>query len=148
MHFNDHCQELNQQLDEIELNRDLFRQALTEQINNSQMRVAIERIDQWEQKSIDTIQRTAKECREKLLRHANADCNEIEIGLMEFTDRLKATRRENDFNEIDLKQLKERLSTLQRRLDQILNISIQQDSSSFIGNISLVLASTGKQRDS
>ncbi|CAF3051378.1 unnamed protein product, partial [Rotaria sp. Silwood2] len=30
-HFSDHRQELNQQLDEVEVSRDLFRQTLTEQ---------------------------------------------------------------------------------------------------------------------
>jgi hypothetical protein len=34
IHLTDHCQELSQQLDEIEVNPDLFRETLNEQTND------------------------------------------------------------------------------------------------------------------
>ena len=52
-------------------------------------------------------------------------------------------RQENEFNEIDLSQFKTKLAKLVEELDQPINASIQQDSSSFINKIS-VIVSAGK----
>jgi hypothetical protein len=146
IHLNDHCQELSQQLDEIEFNRDLFRQTLNEQIKNPQKHFLIKQIDQWESNSIEIIQKTARECKEKLFQYTNEHFNQIEINLNKLTNQLRETRRENDFNEMDLNQLKEKLSKLEKELDQISNISIQQQSTSFIEKIFVVIGSSGKKK--
>jgi hypothetical protein len=52
----DHPKQLNTQLDEIEINRDLFRQSLTEQIEQPNNQTLIQQINQWKQKSIKIIQ--------------------------------------------------------------------------------------------
>jgi sugar lactone lactonase YvrE len=146
VHLNDHCQELSQQLDEIEFNRDLFRQTLNEQIENPQKHFLIKQIEQWELNSIEIIQKIAKECKEKLFQYTNEHFNRIEINLNQLTNQLKEIRRENDFNEMDLNQLKEKLTKLEVELDQIPNISIQQHSTSFIKKISVVvIGSSGKK---
>ena len=44
-HYHNHYEELGRQLDEIEVNRDLFRQSLTEQINTPEKHVLIQQID-------------------------------------------------------------------------------------------------------
>jgi hypothetical protein len=138
-HLNDHRQELSQQFDEIEFNRDLFRQTLNEQSNNS----LFKQIDQWEKDSIEIIKQTANQCRQILIQHTNNNINQIEINLSKLTDQLKYTRQENNFNEIDLNQYKDKLKQLRIELNRLHNVSIQQDSTSLVNKIS-VLVSYGK----
>jgi hypothetical protein len=76
-HLPNHRQELSVQLDQIELNRDLFRQTLNEQMNNSKKHSLIKEIDQWEEDSIKLIQQTANECRQVLRQHTNEHFNQI-----------------------------------------------------------------------
>jgi len=54
---------------------------------------------------------------------------------------LRQSREENDFNEIDLTQFKQKWTQLQKELDKPSNISIQQNSTSFINRISVVVSS-------
>jgi hypothetical protein len=64
-HVAEHRQSLNQQLDNVILEHDIFQQTIIEdknQINHHLMAY----IDQWEQKSIDKIRQTAKDVREKV----------------------------------------------------------------------------------
>jgi hypothetical protein len=142
-HFTDHCQELSTQLDEIEVSRDLFRQRLTEQTTDPQKHSLIKQINKWEEKSIKIIQKTAKECRQQILEHTGGYFNQMEVNLANLTDQLRQTRKENDFNEIDLKQLNQKLTQLAEDLDNPPNISIRHDSTSPISKISVVTA-TGK----
>jgi methionyl-tRNA synthetase len=58
-HLIRHRQELSKQTDEIEVNRDQFRQ------NNLLMK----QINKWEENSIKTIQQTTKECRHIVIQH-------------------------------------------------------------------------------
>jgi hypothetical protein len=141
-HLTDHRQELNIELDEIETNRDLFREILNEQINNKKHHPLIKQIDKWEEDSIKKIQQTAKECREILFQHTNENIHQLEINFNKLTDEIRQIREENDFNEIDLNKFKQKLTQLSKELDTSRKyISIQQDSSLFINKISIVLSS-------
>jgi hypothetical protein len=140
-HLTDHRQQLSVQLDQIEGDRDLLRQTLTEQTNNPQKHLLIKQIYQWEKDSINKIQQTAKECRQILLQHTTEYINQIEINLTKLTDQLRETRQENDFNEIDLNEFKQKLTQLTTELDKPSNISIQHDSTTLIKNISVIVSS-------
>jgi chromosome segregation ATPase len=140
-HLPDHRQELSIQLDDIEVNRDLLRQTLTEQTTDPKKHSLIKQIDQWEDESIRKIQQTAKECRQLVLQHTTEHINQIEDNLTKLTDELRQTRQENDFNEIDLRELKQKLTQLTEELDKPSNVSIQQDSASPINKISVVVLS-------
>jgi hypothetical protein len=142
-HLTDHRQELNMQLDEIEINRDLVRQSLNEQAINPKNYSLIKQIDKWEEDSIKIIQKTATECRQHILQYATKHINQIEIILNKLTDQLRQTRQENDFNEIHLNQFKQKLTQLAKELDKPSNISLEQDSTSLINKISVVV-SVGK----
>jgi DNA repair exonuclease SbcCD ATPase subunit len=142
IHLNDHSQQLSQQLDDIEINRDLFRQTLNEQINHPQKHVLIKQIDKWESDSIEIIQKTAKECREKLLQHTNQHFNQMEMNLTKLTNKMREIRQENDFNEIDLNNLKQKLTELEKQLDQIPNVYIQEDSTTFVKKLSVIISSS------
>ena len=142
-HLAKHHQELGQQLDEIENERNIFRQILSEQSTDPYKHVLFEQINQWEEKSIVKIKQTAEETRELLLKHKNEHMKIIEMKLIELTEEMKELRSENDFNEINLNELKEKLKELEEQLNQPENITIKEDlsSSSFINRISLHISS-------
>jgi len=58
-HLGEHRQELNKQLDDIEGNRDVFRETLNQHTNQSEKYPLIQEINQWEQDSIQKIKQTA-----------------------------------------------------------------------------------------
>jgi glutaredoxin len=136
-HLGDHRQELNKQLDEIEVNRDLLRQSLTQHIQQTNNHGLIQQINQWEQNSIKKIQEIGKESRQVMLKNINEHIHQIEIKLHRLTDQLRESRQEDDFNEINLRQFQEELSRLTKELTKPLNISIREDSISFINKISV-----------
>jgi hypothetical protein len=138
----DHHRELGLQLDEVEHKRNLFRQTLTEQTTNPQIHSLIQQVDKWEKHSINIIRRTADDARQVLAKHATKNMNEIEIELVELTKQLEITRQENDFNELHLNQFKQKLKQLEEQLKQPSNISIRQESSSFVGRINVVMSSS------
>ena len=140
-HLIEHRQQLSLQLDDIEMNRDLFRQTLNEHMNDPKKHLLIKQIDQWEKDSIHKIQQTAEQCRQLVLQHTNEHLNEIEINLNKLTNQLRETRKENDFNEIELNQFKQKLEELAQELNKPRNISIQHDCSLFINQISVVIPS-------
>ena len=145
-HLTDHRQDLGSQLDDIEMNRDLFRQTLNEHMNDPKKHLLIKQIDQWEEDSIYKIRQTAEHCRQLVLQHTNEHLNEIEINLNKLTNQLRETRKENDFNEIELNQFKQKLEELAQELNKPRNISIQHDCSLFINQISVVMPSRKKWR--
>jgi hypothetical protein len=138
-HLPVHLQQLSAELDEIEINRDIFRQTLNEQINDPKNYSLIKQIDRWEEESIKRIQQTAKECRQLLSQQTTQHIPKIEVNLIKLTAQMRQIRKENDFNEIDLSQFKQKLAKLTKELDQPSNVSIQQDSTSLIKNISVVI---------
>ena len=58
-HVSNHRQQLDKQLDEIEITRDLLRQAITEQTAEPQKHSLIQQIDKWEHDSINKTRQTA-----------------------------------------------------------------------------------------
>jgi DNA repair ATPase RecN len=140
-HFKDHREELSEELDQIEMNRDLFRQTLNEQTNNLKQHSLFKQIDRWEKDSIKIIEQTAKQCRESLFKHITKSIDQIEISVSKLTDEMREIRKENDFNETDLNELKNKLTQLAKELDQPTNVSVQQDSASLINKICIVASS-------
>jgi chromosome condensin MukBEF ATPase and DNA-binding subunit MukB len=136
-HMENHRQELNKQLDEIEINRDLFRHSLTQHTEQSNYHLLIQQINHWEQNSMKIIQQTADEAREILIQNTNKYISQLEIKLNQLTDQLRESREENDFNEINLRLFQEELNKLTQELIKPSNILIQEDSTSFINKISV-----------
>ena len=140
-HLADHRQLLGKQLVEIEDKRNLFRQTLTEQKANSQNHVLTQQIDKWERDSIKKIQQTAEEARESLFQHTSGYIDEIEMKLSKLTAELKHIQEEHDIDESILDEFKQKLSELEEKLVKLSNVTIQQDSTSFIRKITVVLSS-------
>ncbi|CAF1434770.1 unnamed protein product [Adineta steineri] len=62
--------------------------------------------------------------------------NDIEKKLNDLSEQIKQIHKENDFNEINLNYLRNRLTEITRELNNPTHISIQQNSQSFINEIS------------
>ena len=96
----------------------------------------VKQIDQWEKDSIDKIKRQAQLCRTQWVNYSNAFLRQIENKLDHFAQQMREIHQDNEFNE-----LKQRLDKLEKQLNQPTNVSIEQQSTSFINNISLLLES-------
>jgi len=140
-HWEPHRQQLNKQFDEIEINRDLFRQSLTEQTEQPYNHILIKQINKWEQNSIKIIEQTAEELRQVVLKNINEYTHQLEKKLNELTNQLRQSRHENDFNEINLRQFQEELDKLTKELTKPSNISIREDSTPFISKIYVEVSS-------
>ena len=136
-HLKDHENELELELDQIQTERNMFRQILSEQIEQPNKHHLIQQINQWEQRSIDKIQQTAEENRQLIFKQMNEHFENIEVDLNRLTDQIKEIRQESDFNELNLIDLRNKLERLQKKLNHPENISLKQknSSSSFINRI-------------
>ncbi|CAF1208426.1 unnamed protein product [Adineta ricciae] len=136
-HLNEHNRTLSIELDELENQRNLFRQILTEQKTNPEKHSLIDEVNQWERDSITKIQERAEMSRQLVRQYIKKHTDTIETELCKFTEHLRNIREENDFNEIHLIRLKENSVKSS-------SISIQQESSSFISPIRVIVFSNGK----
>lgn len=134
-HLIDHRKELNQQLEKIEVDRDLFKQSLSEQMKDSKNHSSLQQINKWEFDSIEKIKKTAEDARLLLVKHVSGNINQIEVNLNKLTDQLRKAREEDDFNEKNLHQFEEELTKLKTELSKPSDVSIQQNTSSVINNI-------------
>ncbi|CAF1124498.1 unnamed protein product [Adineta ricciae] len=136
-HLTDHRQQLNQQFDEIEMTRDLFRQTLTEYSNNLQKHLLIKEIDRWEQDSINLIRKTAEEARQHMHKHTTEHLSKMEKKLNDLTKQLKEGREDDDFVEIDLQQWNQQLTQMNEELMKPTNIKVKQSSTPLIRMINV-----------
>jgi hypothetical protein len=135
-HLTEHRQLLNEQLYQIQDDFNQFRQTIIEIRNNPRKHPLIEEIDQWENDSIHKIKQRAEECRQRFINYTNDSINQIEMKLNNSNQQLISNeKKKNDFNEIHLYQLRERLKQLKKEINQPNNVSIQLKSNSFIQQI-------------
>ena len=134
-HLNGHRQELNQQFDELEITRDLLRQAITEQTAQPQNHSLFQQIDKWEHDSINKIRQAADEARQLILTRTTGHVTQIETKLAKLTDQLRQSREEHDFVETDLNHWKDELTRLTNELDKPPNFAIRQDTTALVTKI-------------
>ena len=143
-HLAEHKKELGQQLDGIENERNDFTQTLGEQKTDPSKHLLVQQIDQWEEKSIQIIKQAATEARDVLMKYLNGHCQEIERKLQELTEEMKEYRREEDFNELSLNDLKDKLNDLEKQLNQPENIRIEEEDLTLMKNINVIIAPSRK----
>jgi hypothetical protein len=137
-HLADHRQELSKQLDEVEVNRDVFCQTLNEQTTHPETHAFIEQINKWEHDSVQRIREIAEEARQKILKHATEHNKQIEVDLNKLTEQLRHSREENDFYETDLRHWNEELMRLSKEVTNPSNMILREDTtSSLINKISI-----------
>lgn len=134
-HLDEHHQNLEREFDQIETNHDELRQMINEHKQDPKKHPLIEQIDQWEVSSIKKITETANQCRDEFINYANSFFRDLEKQLDDLARRVKVMREENEFNDLDVKQLKERLNQLQKELLQPPNVFLNKESTSFINSI-------------
>ena len=138
-HLSQHRTNIQQQFDHLQNDHDQIRQQINELRTNSGKHPLIQQIDRWEQDSIGRIQQIAKQCRTRWIDYSNSCLRQMEKKLNHFAEQIKDIHQEDAFNEIDLNNLKQRLEILLEELNRSPNVSIEQQSRSFINHISLLL---------
>lgn len=134
-----HLQELKKNLTTIENENEQFRQKLTEQKKEPKKRALIQQIDDWEETSINTIKQTAQQCRQRLVNYTSKFIANVENKQNDLSKQIKQLAQENQFNEIDLDELKEKLQLLKDQLDKPPHVEIQQQPTTFINKIATIL---------
>jgi len=137
-HLAEHRQQLNKQVDDIQIHRDLFLQTINEQTtNNSQKHLFIQQIDQWEHESIQKIKQTAEEIRQIVFIHTNDNLGPTKDKLNKLTEELKHSREKDDIVETDLQKWTEEIQQIKEELNRqsTPNIIIQQSSTPLINKI-------------
>jgi hypothetical protein len=124
-HLGEHRHQLNNQLEFLINNYNQFQQELNEQKPNSSL---IEKINEWENESIEKIQQRAKECRTMVIKYTKIETNQIQKKFCQLIQQLKQIEKENQFNEIDLNQIQNQLKQMTEEFLDPSKISIQQDS--------------------
>ncbi|CAF3631892.1 unnamed protein product [Rotaria sp. Silwood1] len=138
-HLAQHHEKINQQFDKIKDDCSSFLKTVIDQKDDPKKRPLIQQINQWEDDSINKIKQTANECRRKLINYTNKYIIRIENKLVKLTEELKRIHQENEYNEIHLNQLKETLIKLSKEFDKPSNVAIEQNFTSFINKISVIV---------
>jgi hypothetical protein len=124
-HLGEHRHQLNNQLEFLVNNYNQFQQEINQQKQNSSL---IEKINDWENESIEKIQQIAKQCRTMVIKYTKITNNAIQKKFYLLIQQLKQIQKENQFNEIDLNLLQNQLKQITQEFIHPSNISIQQDS--------------------
>jgi hypothetical protein len=127
--------EYRQEFDQIENDYDRFRWILHEQKNNGKQYLWLQKIDQWENDSIEKIKQTAEKCRNKLINYTKKVFSELENQQNHLVTEFKRIRQENEFHRIDLNKLKNKFNKLKQEFNQLTKISIEEQSTLFISKI-------------
>ncbi|CAF0937078.1 unnamed protein product [Adineta steineri] len=144
MDLAEHQQRLNDELNHISHGYNEFKQRINEHKQNPQNDALIKQIDQWEINSIETIQQKAQNFRKIVLKSSQTFINDIENKFNDLNKQIQQLQKANDFNEINLNYLKNQLTEITHELNHPVNISIQQNSQSFISDISIISSKKSK----
>lgn len=126
----EHRQELSNELDGIQTERNLFRQALTETMSKVETHSVIDQINQWEKESIRIVKKAAESARATALTHLTSSMEKLEKELNTLSDQIRQNQEDNDFFETDLHRWKEVLDKLKHQLKEPKNITIRHKSNS------------------
>ncbi|CAF1326257.1 unnamed protein product [Adineta steineri] len=138
IHLTEHQQGLNEQLHHIIDDYNQFKQRINQQKQSPFNHSLIKKIDQWERNSVEKIKQKAKECREIVTESLQTCTNNINMKFNELNKQIQQLQKENDFNEIQLNHLRNQLKKITEEFNSPSNISIKQESQSFINEISII----------
>ena len=139
------CREFSERFsldDSSQCSKDLRQELdrLRDELVDPRKHSLMEQIDQWERESIETIRKTADECREKWINYCHGIRDEMEKKLNELSQQIKQVRDENQFDQADLNNIKEKLQKLKGELVRSSNVHLRQQATSFINKISLSMS--------
>lgn len=135
-----HRSNLEEQLNQIQHDHNKLREDLNDRRTDPKTHTIIEQIDRWEKNSIDKIKQTSEQCRKRWINYSRPFLLKIEKKLNDLAQRTgNMQKQKNEFNEVDLKQLKEKLQELEGELRQPPNVAIIAQSTTLIDDIFLQL---------
>jgi len=124
--FTKHFDTLDKQLDQITNEHNDIIQKISIHKTNPDRSPLLDKINEWEQNSIEKIRHIAREYRNKLIKGAKRSIGQVESELQHVGKKIKQIRDENDFNEIDLQQCQEKLKQLEQQLANPPNTIIEK----------------------
>ena len=134
-HSIDHRSELSKQLEDIEIEYDRAYKNLVQQTQNLRQHALVQKVDQWEQKSIEQIRQLAEQTRNELLTTISNQNNDVKQKLQELFDELQQAREDNDFLENDLQEWTRKLEIFKSELVNPVNIEVQESSTALVNQI-------------
>lgn len=123
-HWTEHRQTLSHRMDKIVQDRDVLKQDL---YRDEGAHPLLSRVDQWENQSIQTIQSAADQARNDIRQWIQETKVSLGKSMENLTQELQASRGEDEFTEIDLKRLEERLAELRRMLQNPSAVNIEDN---------------------
>lgn len=133
--LNEHRNGLTQQLDVLTTEHDAFQQVLNQTKADPSSHALIRRIDAWEKESITKIRQAADEARRQIETFVDTNAQEISTRFREMADRLKQERKEDTFDERDLKRWMEQLAQLEQNFTSPSSVEVGEDPGVFIAKI-------------
>ncbi|CAF1500332.1 unnamed protein product, partial [Adineta steineri] len=140
VHLHEHEQKLNVELRDIIDHHYIYEQRTREQKTNPYNHPLIDDINKWEKNSVEIIHQKAKECKDMVIEYLSTFFDDIETKLKDLKEQIHQVQIENEFNENRLNYLKRQLILINRELNNPSTVSIEQDSKSFINEISIILS--------
>ncbi len=132
-HVAEHRQELTSQMDNIELEHDIFNEDLLNRTQKQNEHTLFNRINQWERESINKIEQVANESRIALNHILNNIIDHGKTSLNKISLKLRRAREFDDFFENDLVRWTQQLSQLRAEIQCMVNsINIINDNSSSV----------------
>ncbi|CAF1384143.1 unnamed protein product [Adineta steineri] len=136
----EHRQILNNELHHITNEYNEFKQIMNEQKQNPQNHTLMNRINQWEIKTIEKIQLKAQEYREIFTKSFQTRINDIEKKFNDLREQIKQFQQENEFTETNLNYLRNQLKVITQELNYPSTMSIQQNPQPLIHDVSIILS--------
>ncbi|CAF1283100.1 unnamed protein product [Didymodactylos carnosus] len=133
--LNEHRNELSNQLDGLTVEHDAFQHTLNQATADSRTQGLIRRIDAWEKESKLKIRQAADEARRQIEIHAVRNAKEISTRFREMADRLQQARKEDAFDERDLKRWTEQLEQLKENFVSPSSVAVEEEQGTFIAKI-------------
>ncbi|UJR16014.1 hypothetical protein I4U23_002929 [Adineta vaga] len=116
-HFIDHRRLLTEDMDAIISEHNHFQALVNEQSVEVDLHPLTQTINDWEQKSIKTIQNKASDLRQELLQLITTRRNDLTSKLRQLAVYLTESRESDNFLEIDLEQWKYKLEDLKTKFE-------------------------------
>ncbi|CAF1292432.1 unnamed protein product [Adineta steineri] len=117
---------------------------MNEQKQDPQKHSLIRQINLWEIKSIEIIQQKAQVCRKTVIESLRTCINDIEMKSKDLNEQIKQIGEKNEFNEINLNDLRNELMKITQELNNPSNMSIQENFQPFMNDISIILSKKPK----
>ena len=134
-----HFDTLDKQLDQVTNEHNDIVQKIAIHKSTPDKSPLLDKINEWEQNSIEKIRHIAREYRNELVKTAKRSIDQVENQLEDLGKQIKRIRQENDFNEIDLKEYQENLKQLDEKFENPANTLIRR-STSLLDRIPLSLS--------